>query len=209
VNIPKVFEDDWLLVVDKPAGLLTIPTPKGELRTLSSILNEEAKKRGVDYRFHPCHRLDRETSGLIIYAKGKAIQKKMMDEFKKHKIKKIYVAFLQGIINQDNGQIKKSIDGFDAVTRFRVLGRKKNFTVAEVVPLTGRKNQIRLHFKSIGHPLVGETKFAFRRDYALKAKRLCLHARSLEFTHPVTQKTVHIEAKIAGDLEEFLRRHHN
>ena len=125
------------------------------------------------------------------------------------KIKKIYFAFVHGIINQDNGQIKQPIDGVSAVTRFRVLERKKNFTVVEVVPLTGRKNQIRLHFKSIGHPLVGETKFAFRRDYALKAKRLCLHAKSLEFTHPVTQKTVHIEAKISGDLEEFLRRHHN
>lgn len=209
MNIPIAYEDDWLLVVDKPSGLLTIPTPKKELRTLSSILNEEAKKKGADYRFHPCHRLDRETSGLIIYAKGKAIQKKMMDEFKRHKIKKIYLAFVQGIINQDNGQIKKPIDGISAVTRFRVLERKKNFTVVEIVPLTGRKNQIRLHFKSIGHPIVGETKFAFRRDYTLKAKRLCLHARSLEFAHPVTQKTVHIEGKIAGDLEEFLRRYHH
>ena len=79
-NIPIVYEDNWLLVVDKPAGLLTIPTPKKESRTLTSILHA-----------HPCHRLDRETSGLIIYAKGKSTQKKMMQEFKDKRVKKKYI----------------------------------------------------------------------------------------------------------------------
>ena len=206
MNIPVVYEDDWLLIVDKPSGLLTIPTPKKEARTLSSILNEEAKRKGLGYRFHPCHRLDRETSGLIIYAKGKSIQKKMMAEFKKHKVKKIYLAFLQGIIQQGSGEIARTIDGQYAVTRFRVLQRKEGFTVVEATPLTGRKNQLRLHFKSIGHPVVGESRFAFRKDYRLKARRICLHAQSLEFVHPVTKKLISVNTKPCVDLEGSLKR---
>lgn len=208
-NILVAYEDEWLLIVDKPSGLLTIPTPKKESRTLNSILNEEAKKKGVSYRLHPCHRLDKETSGLTIYAKGKSIQKKMMEKFKKHKIKKIYIAFVQGRIDQNMDEIKKPIEGLYAVTRFRVLERRKRFSILEVIPLTGRKNQIRIHLKSIGHPIIGETKFAFRRDYALKSKRICLHAKSLEFTHPITKKPVSIDSKLPKDLEEFLKRQSN
>jgi 23S rRNA pseudouridine1911/1915/1917 synthase len=206
-NIPVVFEDDWLLIVSKPAGLLTIPSPKKEARTLTSILNDELKKRAISYRLHPCHRLDRETSGLIIYAKGKSVQKKMMDEFRRQKVKKIYIAFVQGNIKENSGQINKPLEGLSAMTRFRVIEQRSRFTVLEVMPLTGRKNQIRIHFKSIGHPVVGETKFAFRKDYALKAKRMCLHAKSLEFIHPITRKMVSVDCEIAGDLQEFLSKH--
>lgn len=208
-NIPVVYEDDWLLIADKPAGLITIPTPKKESRTLSSILNQELKNKGITYRLHPCHRLDRETSGLIIYAKGKSIQKKMMDEFRRQRIKKIYIAFVQGIINQPHGQIRKAVEGKRAITRFRVLECRRKFTILEVMPLTGRRNQIRLHLKSIGHPIVGESRFAFRRDYTLKTKRLCLHAQSLEFTHPITKKMLHVDSKMPKDLREFLNRNIN
>ena len=84
MNIPIIYEDEWLLVADKPSGLLTVPTPKNEKRTLTSILN-----------LYPCHRLDRETSGLIIYAKDKSTQQKMMDEFRGRKVKKTYLAFVR------------------------------------------------------------------------------------------------------------------
>ena len=86
MNLPIVYEDDWLLVVNKPSGLLTIPAPDKQRRTLLKILNDTLKDRGLSYRLHPCHRLDRETSGLIIFAKGKSTQKRMMLEFKKKKV---------------------------------------------------------------------------------------------------------------------------
>jgi 23S rRNA pseudouridine1911/1915/1917 synthase len=207
VNIPIVYEDDWLLVADKPSGLLVIPTPKNERRTLTSILNEDLERKGLAYRLHPCHRLDRDTSGLIIYAKGKSVQKKMMDMFKDKKIKKTYLAFVQGTLPKNQGEIKLPIEGSEAVTKYKVMQRRKNFTVAEVSPLSGRTNQIRIHFKSIGHPIVGETKFAFRRDFALKAKRLCLHAQSLEFTHPLTKKCIQLFTGPAKDLKDFLDSH--
>jgi RluA family pseudouridine synthase len=208
MDIPVVYEDDWLLVVDKPSGLLVIPTPKKELRTLTSILNEDLKKRGKTHRLHPCHRLDRQTSGLIIYAKGKSIQKKMIDEFKSRMVKKTYIAFIQGLLSKNKGQIDTPIENLKSVTGYQVLQRRKNFTIIKAMPLTGRTNQIRIHFRNIGHPLVGETKFAFRKDYKLRAKRLCLHAESLEFIHPITKKTISIHSELDKNLKEFLKINH-
>lgn len=207
MNIPVVYEDDWLLALDKPSGLLVIPTPKNEGRTLTGILNDDLKKRGKSYRLHPCHRLDRETSGLIIYAKGKSIQKKMMGEFKQRKVLKTYVAFVRGVLPKKQGRINLPIEGQRAITEYKVIETRKNFTLAEVMPLTGRTNQIRIHFKKIGHPLLGETRFAFRRDFAVRAKRLCLHAKELEFTHPVTGKYIHLFRDIPKDLQDFLDSH--
>jgi len=207
MNIPVVFEDEWLVVVDKPTGLLTIPTPRNEKRTLTSILNDDLKERGKLYRLHPCHRLDRETSGLVIYAKGKSTQKKMMDEFKSKGIGKKYVAFVQGTVVKDQGEINKPIEFRPAITKYRVSQRKKGFSVVEVMPLTGRTNQIRIHFKALGHPIVGETKYAFRKDFLLRAKRLCLHARDLEFLHPVTKKVMRLSVDLPKDLNIFLDSH--
>lgn len=207
MNIPVVYEDEWLVIFNKPAGLLVIPTPKNENRTLTSILNDDLKDKGASYRLHPCHRLDRETSGLIVYAKGKSAQKKMMDLFRQKQVKKRYVAFVQGAPSKAAGIIKIPIEQQGAITQYRILQRKKDFSVLEVEPLTGRTNQIRIHLKHIGHPIVGETKFVFRRDYALKAKRLCLHAGGLEFNHPLTGKPIHLSVDLAEDLKEFLNRH--
>ncbi|MDD5595071.1 MAG: RluA family pseudouridine synthase [Candidatus Omnitrophica bacterium] len=209
MNIPIVYEDDWLVILDKPAGLLVIPTPKKEKRTLTSILNQYCEEKKLKFRLHPCHRLDRETSGLIVFAKGKAIQEKMMQMFFKKEVKKTYIAFVHGSLKEGQGIIKANIEAKAAQTQYRVIGKRKDFSILEVSPLTGRKNQIRIHFKNIGHPLVGETRFAFRKDFALKAKRVCLHALSLEFSHPITKKTIKIEAKLATDLEEFLKAHPN
>jgi RluA family pseudouridine synthase len=207
MDIPVAYEDDWILVANKPAGLLTIPTPKNETRTLTNILNSQLQEKGVQYHLHPCHRLDRETSGLIIYAKGKSIQKKIMDIFKMRKVSKKYLAFVQGALEPAEGTIRIPIEGRSAVTEYQVSLRKKDFSVVKIFPLTGRKNQIRIHFKAIGHPLVGETRFAFRKDYALKAKRLCLHAESLAFKHPVSAKELKLFAPLAQDLEYFLKQH--
>lgn len=207
MNIPVLYEDEWLVVLDKPSGLLVIPTPKKEKRTLTSILNEDLKAKDLPYRFHPCHRLDRETSGAIIYAKGKSVQQKMMGLFHGQKVKKRYIAFLQGKPVEAEGEIKSRIEGKPAVTYYRVIEQRKEFAVVEAEPLTGRTNQIRIHFKHIGHPVLGERKYAFRRDFKVRAKRLCLHAKALNFTHPLTGKPVYLEAALAADMERFLEEH--
>ncbi len=207
MNIPIVFEDDWLMVVNKPAGLLSVPAPGHARRTLTGILNQETKERGLKYQLYPCHRLDRETSGLLVYAKSRSVEAKMGEAFKKRLVHKKYTAFVQGRLTSCAGQITRSIEGKSALTRYRVLAVHNDYSVVEVFPLTGRTNQIRIHFKYLHHPLVGEDRFAFRKDFALRSKRLCLHAGFLEFKHPVTSRTVKLEADLPEDLQKFLQEH--
>jgi 23S rRNA pseudouridine1911/1915/1917 synthase len=206
------YEDDQLIVVDKPSGLLVIPTPKKETNTLTDLLNRELDERGIEANAHPCHRLDRETSGLIIYAKGKSIQQMMMEEFRKRAVKKVYIAFVNGSPMKDFDIIKKRIynrnkNRFDeAITKYKVIERREGFTIIEAEPVTGRTNQIRIHFKEIGHPLVGESVFAFRKDFKLKFKRAALHASYIRFTHPITKKPLDFSAPMPGDMEAFLKK---
>lgn len=205
-----IFEDQWIMVVEKPSGMLVIPTPKKETNTLTDLLNRELDRRAVEASAHPCHRLDRETSGLILYAKGKKVQQAMMDEFKNRRVKKKYVAFIQGVPAKEHGVIKKSIFSRNrkraepAETRYRVIESRRYFSIVEVEPMTGRTNQIRIHFKSIGHPLVGESVYAFRKDFDLKFRRAALHASALEFIHPVTGKVMRFESPLPSDMAEFL-----
>ncbi|MFA4889142.1 MAG: RluA family pseudouridine synthase [Candidatus Omnitrophota bacterium] len=201
MNIPIIYEDEWLLVLNKPSGLLTIPTPKKESRTLSSILNQDLAERKLSYRLHPCHRLDRDTSGLIIYAKGKSIQQKMMEAFRLKKVKKTYIALVNGNLTASRGEINNRIEGQAALTHYKLIANKKDFAIVEVSPLTGRTNQIRIHFKQIGHPILGDSRFAFRRDFLVKAKRLMLHAKTIEFPHPVTGKRLQLHAPLPVEFQ--------
>ncbi|MCM8760662.1 MAG: RluA family pseudouridine synthase [Candidatus Omnitrophica bacterium] len=205
-----IYEDDYLIVVDKPAGMLVIPTPKKETNTLTTILNKELDSRGIEANAYPCHRIDRDTSGLIIYAKGKATQRLIMEKFRSRDIKKAYIAFVQGRVKKDFDTIKTSIYNRkkgrkeEAVTAYRVLQRRNGYTVIEAEPVTGRTNQIRIHMKGIGHPLVGESVYAFRKDYALKFKRAALHAARLEFTHPKGGHPIVLESPLPADMVNFL-----
>lgn len=205
-----LYEDEQLIVVDKPSGMLVIPTPKKETNTLTDLLNRELDERGIEANAHPCHRLDRETSGIIIYAKGKKMQQLMMEEFKNRKVRKTYTAFVHGKVAKDTDIINKRIYNKnkdrpeEAVTKYKVIDRRKDFTVLEVAPLTGRTNQIRIHLKGIGHPLVGESVFVFRRDFALKFKRAALHAQRIEFTHPVTREKLVFYSPLPRDMQSLL-----
>ena len=206
-----VYEDGRIIVVDKPSGMLVIPTPHKETNTLTDLLNREMDARGVEVNAYPCHRIDRETSGLILYAKGKAIQAAMMEEFKKKAVKKTYIAFVHGAVNKKFDTIKRDIYNKSkgrketAETRYTVIEKRKDFTVIEAVPVTGRTNQIRIHLKSIGHPLLGESVYVFRKDFKLKFKRAALHAAYLRFTHPVTKETMEFKAPLPDDMEKLLK----
>ncbi|MFH1227773.1 MAG: RluA family pseudouridine synthase [Planctomycetota bacterium] len=202
-----VFEDEQLIVADKSAGLLVIPTPAGEKHTLTDLLNRDLTAKGEAVRAHPCHRLDRETSGLILYAKGKSAQQTMMEQFHKHQIKKKYICFAQGYIKTgpDNWvDIKSPLEGKHALTRYRVAKLDlRGFSVVEVEPETGLTNQIRLHFKAIGHPLVGERRFSYAKDFALKFRRVALHATYLGFRHPITNEQLEFTSPLPEDMADF------
>ncbi|HRZ87367.1 MAG TPA: RluA family pseudouridine synthase [bacterium] len=200
-HIEILFEDAHLLVVDKPAGLLVVPTPRNEPRTLTSLLN--AQRRGA----LPCHRLDRETSGCIVYAKDPRTRDLMAALFKQRSVKKRYVAFVQGTPGKAEATIALPIEGQAAQTRYRVRERRAGYSVVEAEPVTGRTNQIRIHFKQIGHPIVGDRKFSRAGDYALKFRRTALHAAALSFRHPVTGMQLSVEKEIPPDMAEFLGEH--
>ncbi|MBP7055438.1 MAG: RluA family pseudouridine synthase [Candidatus Omnitrophica bacterium] len=205
-----IYEDEAVVVVEKPSGMLVIPSPKGEMNTLADLLNKDLHSRGVEANAHPCHRIDRETSGLVVFAKGKKFQGLLMEEFKKRSVKKSYIAFVHGKLKKNFDTISLSIYNRnkdrvqDAVTRYRVTRRFPGFTIVEVEPVTGRTNQIRIHFAGIGHPLVGESLFCFRKDFDLKFKRTALHAHTIEFKHPVSGKMMKFESPMPDDMLKLM-----
>ncbi|MFH1360529.1 MAG: RluA family pseudouridine synthase [Candidatus Omnitrophota bacterium] len=218
--IPIVYEDDCCIAFNKPSGLLVIPTPKRESHTLVDIVNQAILPLQLSYRLHPCHRLDRDTSGIILFAKGKRNQKLLMDEFHKQMVKKQYIALVHGRLKHPKGTIQSPVLDVDqrkfsrnahpkrALTYYRLMASKKFYSVLEVSPQTGRTNQIRIHFSQIGHPLVGERKYAFAKDFALKFKRTALHASALQWFHPVTKKMIRLEIPLANDMRDFIARHY-
>lgn len=201
---PILYEDDQLLVVDKPSGLLVIPTIKDERHTLTRLLCDELHRRGLSVKAHPCHRLDRETSGVILYAKGKAMQQEVMKLFHQRLVKKTYLALVRGIPYHSEGTIDTAIERKSAVTRYRILQSFDGYSLLELRPETGRTNQIRIHLKSIGHPLLGESRFAFRRDFEIRFKRVALHACRVEIPHPVTGRGMVLEAPLPRDMRQLV-----
>jgi len=205
-----VYEDEHIIVVDKPAGMLVIPTPNKETNTLTDLLNRELDARGVEANAYPCHRIDRETSGIIVYAKGKKAQALMMDVFKHRAVKKRYIAFVHGALAQNRGTFSGAIFNRNkkrkepATTHYTVIEKRAHFTVVEAEPVTGRTNQIRIHFANAGHPLVGESVYAFRKDFRLRFKRAALHAEEISFLHPVTREKVSFTAPIPDDMARLL-----
>jgi len=213
--IQILYEDEGWIVFDKPAGLLVIPTPRNEENTLVNIVNQQYSDKG-SWRLHPCHRLDKETSGAIIFAKGKRHQKLMMDLFKQRQVQKMYIAFVHGQLPKKSGELCWAIRDLDqrrfqkktpaqmAISRYKVIEEYKLFSVVEVQPITGRTNQIRIQFSQHGHPLVGDRKYAYPRDYKLKFRRTALHAAAIVWQSPVTRKEINIQSDLPNDMEVFL-----
>ena len=152
VNI--IYEDEYLIAVNKPSKMLVISADVKKGKVLTDILNQRLAKNNKQVKAHPCHRIDYETSGVIIYAKGKKAQQAVMDQFHKQKVKKKYIAFVHGILKRKTGELRNIIDGKESVAYYKVKDVKADFSIVEVEPVTGRKNQIRIQFKKIGYPLL-------------------------------------------------------
>lgn len=218
-----VYEDEWLIVVEKKVGLLTVPTYPGSTETTAfSILKNYVKHQDVHNGIYVVHRLDRETSGLLVFAKTPELQEYMRTYWRQLVTKRTYVALVEGILDKKSGKITTWLTedkrnavvyssptddgGQMAVTNYKVL---KETVPAADLPLsllelnleTGRTNQIRVHMQSIGHPVIGDRKYGHGNEYS-PIDRLCLHARVLEFIHPATEQKVHFETPTP---KEFLR----
>ncbi|MBI3602186.1 MAG: RluA family pseudouridine synthase [Candidatus Omnitrophica bacterium] len=214
-SIEVLYEDKDCIAFCKPTGVLVIPTDKNEQHTLVSLVNQQHPNGP---RLYPAHRLDRDTSGVILFAKGKDNQEVLMKAFKDKKVKKIYIAFVHGHLKAPQGKIRIPIKDFyqrkfqknrsaqSALTLYKVIDYRREYTVLEVNPMTGRTNQIRIHFVQLGHPLVGEDKYAFRKDFALRFRRTALHAAQLAWPHPVTGKIITVQSALAKDMTNFLEK---
>ena len=199
-----IYEDESLFLVNKPSGLLTVQAPGSRAETLDGLVNKYF--RGKKYETHAflCHRLDRETSGVILLAKGRRAQRLMMELFKKRKIFKEYIAFVRGVPKQAKGVIRHRINGQFAETHYQIVKNARVFSILRLHPITGRKNQIRLHLQKIGHPVLGDRRFNVGRLFPVKFKRTALHAARITFSHPVTGAKLSFAADLPSDMKELL-----
>ena len=226
-TIQVLYEDADLVVFNKPAGMLVVPSPKKEKNTLTDIVNEHyvfgaTGSKGQAKRLYPCHRLDRETSGVILFAVGAQNQERMMAEFKAQRVQKKYIAFVHGQMTRPSGEITKPVHDFherqfarqaghrrpagpahSAKTSYKVVEVRRGFSVVEVSPKTGRTHQIRIHFQQIGYPLLGERLYAHAKDFSLNFRRLALHAWQVSWVHPVSKKRITVESPLPDDMRKF------
>jgi len=205
-----LFEDSDLIVVNKPSGLIVYPDGKHDYPTLSHWLEKKYKE------FHFVHRIDRETSGVLVLAKNEATHQFFKEQFQSREVKKIYRAFVYGNLKDERGTINRPIGSArggqgprsatrphgtqrEAVTMWRRVGSGEGITYLEAFPQTGRTHQIRVHFSAIQHPIVCDTLYAPRREPALGFTRLALHALSVAFVHP-NGKSMKFEAPLPADF---------
>lgn len=204
-----VYEDDDVIVVNKGYGLLSVATNSHKKEeTVYDILKDYVKSVHPANKIFVVHRLDRATSGLMMFTKTEEAQEVLRHNWNNMVLDRLYVAVLEGYLEHDSGYVKShlvensqfevySTDeegvGKLAVTHYKVLKRGNGYTLAEFSLDTGRKNQIRVHSKDLGHPIAGDRKYGASTS---PANRLCLHARTLRFAHPITRKDMRFELPV-------------
>jgi 23S rRNA pseudouridine1911/1915/1917 synthase len=193
-----IFEDDHIIVVEKPAGLLTAPTPESDRGNLSDALSRE---RGI--RVFVVHRIDLDTSGILVFAKTDEANQKLSDIFREHQIERQYLAVVDGHWPEELTQIDHEVGGKSALSHFEVveaLGDRA--TLLRVRLETGRTHQIRLHAAGVGYPVLGDKQHGQVSDLA--PPRMALHARLLAFAHPITGEKQEFECPLPEDLDSWL-----
>jgi len=223
-NIPLelIYTDEHIVVINKPSGLVVHPGAGYKEHTLVNALLyyfPEIKDIGPDDRPGIVHRLDKETSGVMVVAKTSEAYRRLQRQFKQRKVQKLYLCLVWGKITAEEGRISWSIGRHPthgermsiksrkprkAETLYSVQKRFAKFTLLEVKPLTGRTHQIRVHLSASGHPLVGDTRYGRRKSTNFECPRLFLHAFKLLFNHPETQQRVEFSSPLPQDLKSFL-----
>ncbi len=196
MGLPILYEDRWLVVIDKPAGLLSVPAEKEEANALHLL------KAGLkSLSLLPVHRLDQDTSGVLVFARSKIAEEKLAILFENHTIEREYVAVVEGLLPYSEGvwenylrekenysvEVTTKELGRKAITHYQVAHRSKKLSFVRLKLETGRKHQIRVQAAHAGYPIVGDKRYG---SLINPFKRLCLHARTLAFIHPFTKKHV-------------------
>jgi 23S rRNA pseudouridine1911/1915/1917 synthase len=211
-----IYEDDEIIAINKPTGLLSIATDKERELTAYNLLMQYVKIADPFGRVFAVHRLDRDTSGVFIVAKNERMKLALQKNWADLVLTRGYMAIVEGNPEEKSGKITSWLretttllmyssykfgDGLKAITNYKVINEIDGFSLLEVLIETGRKNQIRVHMKDIGHPVVGDKKYGSTTD---PIKRLGLHAFKLEFTHPFNDKVMCLEAPLPKSFK-FLK----
>lgn len=221
-----VHEDKDLLVLNKPAGLLMHPLGTSWLaRSEAALAEEEPNLAGLLQKARPAlakvwrcgivHRLDRQTSGVLLVAKTKAAQDRLLEDFKERRVKKLYRALVRGVPERAKARVEAPIGrkpghrkvivtpfGKTAETSFQVVDSCARAAIIEARPLTGRTHQIRAHLALLGHPVAGDVEFE-AKDVSTRPPRMLLHAYQIDFTHPGSREPVTFRAPLPKDFREF------
>ncbi|WP_096199069.1 RluA family pseudouridine synthase [Bacillus sp. FJAT-45350] len=215
IPLEIIYEDDHFLIVNKPAGMATIPSrehPSGTLANAVLAYYDVIESRST---FHAVNRLDRDTSGIVVIAKHRYAHDLLSRQQKDGRLKRQYLIIAEGQLPEECGTIRAPIgrkdgsiierevreDGQHAITHYKVVRRTRAWTVASVKLETGRTHQIRVHFSSIGHPLAGDDLYGGRKNFI---ERQALHSIETSFYHPFKEKTITLKAPIPIDLEQFM-----
>lgn len=218
-NVPILYEDAGLLVVDKPAGLVIHPAYKHPDGTLFDMVSAYVQARG---EAKPCllHRLDKDTSGAILLAKTEPARRHLVRQFERRAIRKTYLALVCGVLHPDSGEIDAPLrrdpldrrrmqvnpQGAPARTEYRILQMlRPGFALIELHPITGRMHQLRIHLAAHDAPIVGDTLYAAPERWApLTPLRQCLHAHVLTFQHPTTGNRLSVVSPLPEDMQTLL-----
>ncbi len=223
IPLDIVYEDNDIIVVNKPKGMVVHPAngnPDGTLVNAIMAISKNSLS-GIGGKIRPgiVHRLDKDTSGIIIVAKNDKAHINLSKQIKDREVKKIYIALVKGAVNENEATIDMPIgrstkdrkkmavrkDGKQAITHFKVLKRYLNYTLLEVKIDTGRTHQIRVHMAEIGHPVVGDIVYSKgKNEFGVVGQML--HAKSLDFTHPTTGKKMHLEAELPQYFKEVIEK---
>ena len=223
IPIEIIYEDNDIIVVNKPKGMVVHPAngnPDGTLvNAIMAICKESLSGIGGEIRPGIVHRLDKDTSGLLIIAKNDKAHVSMSEQIKNHEVKKTYIALVRGIVKENEATIDMPIgrsisdrkkmavnkNGKNAVTHIKVLKRYDKYTLLEVNIETGRTHQIRVHLSHIGYPIIGDYTYSNgKNEFGVVGQ--CLHAKQLEFSHPVTEKEMKLEAPLPQYFEDIIKQ---
>ncbi len=217
-RIRILFEDADLLVIEKAPGILTVESSRGRGKNVESLLNDYLGARPGEIRIHHVHRLDYDSSGVLVFAKNTFIRDRLKELFAAHTIDRRYVAIVHGKLRKPSGTfhsflledenrrvqtVSSASEGKEAITHYQTLASGKLYSMLELTLETGRRNQIRVQLADAGHPILGDTMYGKEKSDALG--RLALHAKTLGFIHPRSKKRVLFTAEEPQEFRDFVQ----